>query len=211
MKATFIHLSESKRRLVIDSCVDEFGEHGYDQGSTDGIVKRSGISKGGLYEYTRSKEELFLFIVDYCYGHLYSFIKDKVRKKGQRMPKDILERMKRVSSVAIDYYIGHPKEIQVIVKAGKLEDPVMSEKVQKIFLKHFLDVFGDFDNENIRYSRKGLLDLLRWMLAKTRNDFLAEAAVTGDVVKVKKAYFDSWELIIGVFSNGIYKQKKERN
>jgi AcrR family transcriptional regulator len=211
VKATFNHLTESKRRLVIDSCVDEFGEHGYDQGSTDGIVKRSGISKGGLYEYTRSKEELFLFIVDYCYGHLYSFIRDKIRKKGRKVPGDILERMKLVSSVAIDYYIGHPKEIQVIVKAGKLEDPVMTEKVQKVFLKHFMDVFGDIKTDDLRYSRKGILDLVRWMLAKTRNDFLAEAAVTGEVAKVKKAYFESWETIIGVFSNGIYKQKKERN
>lgn len=210
MKATFIHLPEAKRRSVIDGCVEEFGEHGYENGSMDRIVKRSGISKGGLYEYTRSKEELFLFIVDYCYGHLYSFIKDRAREKGSKMPADILKRFKLVSGIAIDFYIEHPKEIQVIVKAGKIEDPALTDKVQKIFMKHFTDVFGDIDDTDLGYPRKGLLDLLRWMLMKTRNDFLAEAAASGDVSRVKKIYLGNWQLILDVFRNGIYK-KKERN
>lgn len=175
----------------------------------DRIVKRSGISKGGLYEYTRSKEELFLFIVDYCYGHLYGFIKAGIRGKGQKVPGDILERFRLVSGIAIDFYIGHPKEIQVIVKAGMLEDPVLAEKVRKLFMRHFMDVFGDINEKTLRHTGSGLLEIFRWMLMKTRNDFLAEAAKSGDVKKVKKAYLEDWDLILDVFRNGVYKRKEK--
>jgi TetR/AcrR family transcriptional regulator len=206
VKATFDHLSEAKKRRVIESCIEEFGEKGYENGSTDGIVKRSGISKGGLYEYISSKEELFLYVVDYSYGHLYGFIRDRIRKSGKSLPGDILERFRLVSGFAIDFYMEHPKVIQVIVKAGKLEDPDLAERVQKIFQGHFSGIFGDIDASGLRFGKKGLLDLFQWMLVKTRNDFLAKSARTkkGDLNEVRKAYLDEWDFILDIFRAGIY-------
>ena len=51
MKSTFDNLSEKKKQRVINACIEEFSEHGYELGSMDGIIKRAEISKGGLYQY----------------------------------------------------------------------------------------------------------------------------------------------------------------
>lgn len=213
MKTTFEHLPEPKKARIIESCIDEFGEKGYENGSTDGIVQRSGISKGGLYEYISSKEELFLFVVDYCYGHLYGSISRRITESGKGLPPDILDRFQLVSGLAIDYYLEHPKIIQVIVKANMLEDPVLAGKVQKVFRENFIRIFGDFDVSGLKFRKDDILSVLQWLLVKTRNSFLAEAAKAKekgitDLSGVRKVYLDEWEMILEIFRAGVYIPKE---
>lgn len=206
MKATFNRLPEEKRMRVIEGCIDEFGEYGYDKGSTDRIIKRCGISKGGLYEYTNSKEDLYLFIVDYCYTQLYDYINTEIRKKGKKIPEDILERFQLASGIAIEYYLSHPKVIEFIVKSNSITEPEMEKKVQSIFLKQFFDLFGNIKTDNLIFDKEHILDLLRWLLLKTRNDFLIEISKKRDPAEVKEAYFKDWEFFTEILRNGIYKK-----
>jgi TetR/AcrR family transcriptional regulator len=206
VKDTFYRLPDEKKQKIIDSCIQEFGEHGYDNGSTDRIIQKSGISKGGLYEYIHSKEELFLYIVDYSYKSLYLYIKENIRKNYQTAPADILDLFQLVSSIAIEFYLEHPKMIEFIVKANLIQRPVLADKIEKLFLNQFLDVFGDIDTENLRFSKEQSLGLLRWLLLKTRNDFLTQLISKNDVEQVKKAYFENWDFFIKVLQDGIYRK-----
>ncbi len=189
----------------MDACVAEFGEHGFEKGSTDGIIRRGRISKGGLYEYMRSKEEIFLHVLDDCYARLYGYLKKEMARLSPALPSDILDRFQLASSVAVNFYIRHPAEIRLIAKSGWTLDPALSGKIRKIFLRHFLDLFGDVQAEGLRYGREKLLDLLRWLLAKTRNDFLAESAKKRPVSDLKKAYLQEWKFILGALRDGIYR------
>ncbi|MBW9156173.1 TetR/AcrR family transcriptional regulator [Clostridium tagluense] len=49
---------------IIDKAFEVFSSKGYSQSSMEDIVKHSGISKGGLYTYFKSKEEIFLAIAE---------------------------------------------------------------------------------------------------------------------------------------------------
>lgn len=204
MKSTFFNLPETKRQKIIDSCISEFGKKGYDKGSTDGIIRRSGISKGGLYEYIDSKEDLYLFIVDYCYARLYDFIQDDLRKKGNHLPEDILERLRLVYTIAIDFYLAHPAVIEFIVKTNALTNRALVQKVQTIFQQRFTEVFGESDTSRLAFDKNKILDLLMWLLLKTRNDFLSEISMNKDLSTVKKAYFEDWDFFILVLKKGIY-------
>ena len=53
MKRTFENLPVEKKERILQACIHEFGEHGYDGSSVDRVIKRAGISKGGLYEYSK--------------------------------------------------------------------------------------------------------------------------------------------------------------
>lgn len=61
-------ISETKRierkQLILDNALELFAEKGYFPTSIDDIVKRAGISKGLIYTYFKSKEEIFLDIAD---------------------------------------------------------------------------------------------------------------------------------------------------
>ena len=204
MKSTFNNLSEKKRQRVIKACIDEFGEKGYSSGSMDGIIKRAGISKGGLYEYVSSKDELFIFIVDYTYTILYNYLKKRVEDEISILPSDLLDRLKFVSELAIDFYIDHPEFVYLIVRTSSLTNEKISLGVQDIFRKHFLELFGDADTTKLKYSKERILELAMWLLLKTRFDFLNEIKTERDPVKIKQDYMDNWVFYLGIMKTGIY-------
>lgn len=52
-------LSEEERKSqILDAAQEEFAEHGFDEARMDDIARRSGLSKGGLYLYYKSKDAL---------------------------------------------------------------------------------------------------------------------------------------------------------
>ncbi|HLI66862.1 MAG TPA: TetR/AcrR family transcriptional regulator [Caulobacteraceae bacterium] len=61
--------SDARRRAILEVARDAFFAQGYAATSMSEIAARLGGSKGTLYNYFRSKEELFeAFITDFCQG-----------------------------------------------------------------------------------------------------------------------------------------------
>ena len=60
----FLALDEEKRERIISAAMKEFLV-GYKHASTDNIVAKAGISKGLLFHYFGTKENLYTFIVEY--------------------------------------------------------------------------------------------------------------------------------------------------
>lgn len=55
---------EERRQLILNVAVEVFSEKGYCSATIDEIVKKAGISKGLIYTYFTSKEEIFLAIAE---------------------------------------------------------------------------------------------------------------------------------------------------
>ncbi len=62
-------LSEDKKlerkKKILDAALSEFSEKGYSATSVDDIINRADISKGLIYTYFKSKEEIFLQLAEY--------------------------------------------------------------------------------------------------------------------------------------------------
>jgi len=58
------NLREKKRQLIIDSAIKLFAEKGFASASINSIAKEAGISKGLIYNYFESKEELIITIIN---------------------------------------------------------------------------------------------------------------------------------------------------
>ncbi|WP_179298630.1 TetR/AcrR family transcriptional regulator [Evansella halocellulosilytica] len=50
----------------MNAAIEEFVNNGYEQTSTNTIVKKAGIGKGTLFHYFNSKKDLFLYLLDHC-------------------------------------------------------------------------------------------------------------------------------------------------
>jgi len=205
MKPAFFNIPELKREAIINACIDEFATHGYEKSSTDRIIQIAGISKGGLYEYIATKEELFVFITEHTYRELYGFIRAGLKDRVEELPDDILERFKMVSSIAIDFYIKNPDYVRFISNTYRINDQALEDKTKKIFMKQFLNIFGTIRGDNLRYDRERSIDLLIWMLAKTRDDFLHALKKNKNVKKLKTIYNDNWDFYLSALKTGIYK------
>lgn len=206
MKSTFYKLDEEKRRRVELAAMEEFGSYGYERGSTDRIIRKSGISKGGLYEYIESKEDLFLHVVELAYGALYDFIRCALRSGGGA-PDDILDRVMAASTAALDFYLAHPLHVRLIASLATLNDPDAKAASERVFGDQFLKLFGDADFSSVRFDKAQLLDLLRWLLVKTRNDFIAALENPDERAEVSAAYLADWRFILSVLADGIYTRK----
>lgn len=55
---------EIKKDIIADAAFSCFLASGYGATSVDAIVKASGVSKGGIYWHFKSKEDIFLYLVE---------------------------------------------------------------------------------------------------------------------------------------------------
>jgi len=62
---SFMRLDEEKRERIIKAAIDEFADRGYELANTNHIAEQAKISVGSLFHYFDTKENLFLFIVQY--------------------------------------------------------------------------------------------------------------------------------------------------
>lgn len=71
---------EAKRRIV-SVALDVFAEKGYDQTTMEDIGDRLGVSKGALYLYFKSKEELFRAITEQAQDQLREVLTDSFKER----------------------------------------------------------------------------------------------------------------------------------
>lgn len=56
--------NKPKKDIIADAALSCFLASGYGSTSVDEIVKASGVSKGGIYWHFKSKEDIFLYLVE---------------------------------------------------------------------------------------------------------------------------------------------------
>jgi AcrR family transcriptional regulator len=65
---------EKARRSIIESAAQVFAEKGYHKTKMDDIAEKLGVSKGAIYQYFKSKEQIFVEVIDF----FMQFKKDEV-------------------------------------------------------------------------------------------------------------------------------------
>jgi AcrR family transcriptional regulator len=207
MKNVFFQLSPEKREKIVRACLAEFGARDFEKAALDRIVEAAGISKGGLYEYISSKEELYLFVVELSYARLYEYLHASLEREGKALPRDLLERFAVVSRAAIDFYVEHPEMIGIIARTSHIDEGALADKARAIFDEHFASIFGSAGDYGLAYPKARLVELMKWILVKTRNDFLREMSSGIAIQTVVSRYNAEWDFILAVLRKGIYSKE----
>jgi TetR/AcrR family transcriptional regulator len=82
-------MRKSKMSLIFQAAIDVFSEKGFDKATMDDIAARANVAKGTIYYHFKSKEELFLFLVEEGVELLRDAVESKLQP--QMSPKDKLE------------------------------------------------------------------------------------------------------------------------
>ncbi|HCM28608.1 MAG: hypothetical protein A2Z99_19430 [Treponema sp. GWB1_62_6] len=204
MKQVFFNLPAEKREKIIRASLAEFGARDFEKAALDRIVEAAGISKGGLYEYISSKDELYLFIVEFSYTRLYDYLHASLEREGKSLPADLLERFAVVSRAAIDFYVAHPEMIGIIARTSRIDDGALAGKARAIFDEHFASIFDSAADDSLAFPKDRLVDLMKWILVKTRTDFLREMSSGAAISTVVARYIEEWDFILAVLRKGIY-------
>jgi len=89
------------RQNIIQKSLQLFSVKGYFNTSIAGIVKATGLTKGGLYGHFRNKEEIWYAVYDEC-GRIWK----SVVFQGVRDISDPLVRLERVIENSLKNYLG---------------------------------------------------------------------------------------------------------
>lgn len=74
-------LPEERPRQILDAAFATFAEHGLAAARLDDIAKRAGVSKGTIYLYFQSKEELFREVVLHTVGDAIDELERRIAGK----------------------------------------------------------------------------------------------------------------------------------
>lgn len=144
MYSAFEKLSEEKRLLIINVCVQEFAQNGYEKTSTDIITTKAGISKGILFHYFKNKKNLYLYIVDY----VVKFLTEKTLQTVKEVKStDFFDRIKELvllkHHVTFEYFL----ESQLLMNVYSNPPIAVKAEVEQLFAKHIEKYGGAEINE----------------------------------------------------------------
>ena len=107
-KATFNGLPQEKKERVLAAATDLFAERGFHRTEMDEIARRAGISKGSLYNYFKSKDDLFLHI---CNLGIHGFRQSVWRE----IPSDwdIYRQVEELFRREVPLILEHPQNFQI--------------------------------------------------------------------------------------------------
>lgn len=178
----------ARRTAMLEAAWQVFHEHGYGGASMSDIAERVGGSKGTLYNYFSSKEELFLAVAREKGQELYSRLED-LPKRTADLATDLKEfgcRMLEV--VTSEQYLSLYR--MIIAEATRV--PVIGEMAYESRRSTLLIPLGERIGEEIKAGRLRLTDAMEaaevfWDLCSAsvhRRSLLAiEPALTGTEIR----------------------------
>lgn len=101
--------------MVIAAAAGEFADHGFEGANTNHIARRAGISVGSLFQYFKTKKDLFLGMVDYETNRLLA----PVVEQG-RGAEDVFALFRYMLTEARRFGLHYPDQnkIYLLVTAG---------------------------------------------------------------------------------------------
>lgn len=117
MNEKFNKLDKEKQGRILNAAIQEFARKGFENASTNEMVKEAGISKGLLFHYFKSKKQLFLFLFDY----FIDVITNEFYQKVDLSETDFFERIKQASFIKMELLKKFP-DIFHFLETAYMED-----------------------------------------------------------------------------------------
>lgn len=114
--ATFERLPEGKRERVLGAARRAFSASGYAGANINGIASEAGISIGSLYKYFRTKEDLFLALIEEYHGLIERSIDDILSSYS-----GFFERVDALLVAAAESAARYPESVRIYLACGTEE------------------------------------------------------------------------------------------
>ena len=166
MDDKFFDLKKEKQDRILNGALKIFALNGYKNGSTDVIVKEAGISKGLLFHYFGTKQELYRFLRDYS----IRFLQLEIRSNVSASETDYFTIWRQIIASEESIMDQYPYMIAFLESAEIETDPDTSEPEDE--KKRSRDVYSkalqnaDFVHINPEVDIKAIEEMLHF----TRNN-----------------------------------------
>lgn len=209
MHDRFIALDNEKRDRIINAAMREFSAKGYKNASTNQIVKNAGISKGALFHYFTSKQDLFEFLYRYSINFFINVAEPHIKE----MPTDVFERWIAFAALKIEIAMQYP-DMADFMQCAYREDTHETGGLLRNEFERFSNMFQQKINEGINLSKfrsdtdvTKALRIIWWVLegfavSKRKEPFDLSTIKTTDFIQLLTAEMESY---LGMLRKSFYK------
>ncbi len=200
----FTELDNEKQERILDAALKEFAEYGYENGSTNRIVKNCGISKGSLFKYFENKEDLYFYLID----TVSTEMAEETRVDIGKLSKDLYERVIEYSVTEISWYVTNPVKGRFMIGIASETGSDIGRKIIERYGEKSTDIYETLlkgvDMSGLHSSRKEITDILRWVLMGFNSSFLMSIAGSSDDIEtLKKSYLKQLKAHLKVLKSGL--------
>lgn len=159
---TFLGLPKMKQEKIFRSALKEFADKGYSMASTNTICKSALISKGSMYQYFSSKEDIFFYIIKKALSEIISTYKTSYLLDIENMSlKDIFIQS---SMQLFEFYQKYPDHYKLYLRVSYEADAPNYKEIRRYLARYVSAITHQFIN--IGKKRRAL-----------REDFSSELAL----------------------------------
>ncbi|MBI9104928.1 MAG: TetR/AcrR family transcriptional regulator [Spirochaetales bacterium] len=211
MKKTFHNLPQERQEEILNIAMKEFIAHGYEQASINNIIKELKIAKGSFYNYTASKENLYLYIFDKIYEYSFKIQNNPTTYKTD----DLFDRAEELTRFSMEYCREHPLEYKVLLRS---ELDLTSSLYPKMIAlkKQYSDeslavLFGNvnWDLYDLE-SKEDIIAIFTWLVQGVRNDLNTRVNANMNVDQYETIMNSRLKLFKDSITVGIYKKNLRR-
>lgn len=181
MALPFLKLEPEKQTRILNAAMKEFAQKGFDDASTNEIIKEASIGKGRLFHYFNTKKELFLFLCDYS----MEIIKTEYYELIDTDERDIFARLRQTYFLKLKVYKKHPWLFDfvkiVIYTDSEQVNQELENKKKSLLAIGYNKLFENHDESRFR---KGVdinraKNLIFWAIGGFGNQIVDEVKATG--------------------------------
>jgi AcrR family transcriptional regulator len=176
----FLNLDQEKQDRIINAAIKEFAQKGYENASTNEIVKEAGISKGLLFHYFGNKKQMFLFLFDYC----YRLISEQFYQKIDLTERDFFTRIRQAVLIKMELLTTYP-ELFKFIEEAYLEDATevkaeVEKKIKELNNINIGKIYEGIDFSKFRDDMdiKKILKIITWTFEKMSEEELFRAKLS---------------------------------
>ena len=119
--------NQQTRRRILESALAEFSEQGYGASSVNTISNGEGLSKGIIYHYFPTKDDLYLACVEECFQMLTGHLQSHTNMEGQTAE----ERLEQYFRVRLAFFEQNPQYQRIFCDAVIMPPAHLEASIQE--------------------------------------------------------------------------------
>lgn len=212
MTSKFLSLNPEKQERILNAALKEFAQKGYENASTNEIVKSAGISKGLLFHYFNNKKELYLFL----YNHFAEVLSEEFFQELDFTERDIFERLKNLMILKSRLMARHPEIFDFMMSASMESSEDVKESLNNTTTEVMHDSYSRlFENIDLAKFREGTdiqrtINIIMWTLQGFSNQELEKAKRLNKGLDDFDEAFQEAEMYIDMMKKAFYRNELEK-
>lgn len=199
----FLNLRAEKQNNIIKVSIAEFAQNGFVNASTNRIVKECGISKGSLFKYFESKEDLYFFVLDIVIDEMMKDIESGLGDLSTKLFQRIID----YSALEISWYIKNPVKGSLMIGAAiESAAEIRSKMIERYGVKGeniYYGLLEGIEEEELQTSKDKIADIIKWVLEGFNKVFLEKADIKKESFEqLKEEYIQKLTDYIEILKKG---------